>query len=125
MAKTAVLLLFCLLSGAAGQSLNCNFENKFCNYKQDTSDTFDWVWNTKGNGGINNGPATDHTLLSPQPIKTIAGNANGANCVFPFTYNKKTYTNCININHPYKWCSTTSNYDKDKKWGNCIPKGKK
>ena len=36
-----------------------------------------------------------------------------SNCKFPFTYNKKTYTNCTtdgdNGNRP--WCSLTSNYE--------------
>jgi hypothetical protein len=52
--------------------------------------------------------------------QTEGGNANGASCVFPFTYQGKTYDSCINDNNGCEmWCGTTANYDTDKKWGNC------
>lgn len=54
-------------------------------------------------------------------VKTEGGNGNGAPCKFPFTYRKKEYTACtdIGVKKGYTWCSTTSNYDTDKKWGYC------
>ena len=44
-------------------------------------------------------------------------------CEFPFTYNGTEYNQCITktktgVDNP--WCSHTSDYDKDKKWGYCI-----
>ena len=51
---------------------------------------------------------------------TELGNANGARCVFPFIYKGVTYTACTSIDHFRNWCATTSNYDRDRLWGNCI-----
>ncbi len=47
----------------------------------------------------------------------------GAPCFFPFIYKDTSYEQCINADnekdHELYWCSTTSNYDVDKKRGNC------
>lgn len=45
----------------------------------------------------------------------------GEVCVFPFTLLNKSYTDCTKEARTdgRKWCSTTSNYDTDKKWGFC------
>ena len=52
---------------------------------------------------------------------TTAGNANGAACAFPFTYGGVLYSTCINTNNNgVLWCATTTNYDTDNKWGNCV-----
>merc|ERR1711868_310696 len=51
--------------------------------------------------------------------KTTGGNAKGAACVFPFKYGHKTYTSCTTVAHNHLWCATTSDYNKDKKWGDC------
>lgn len=40
-------------------------------------------------------------------------------CYFPFSYNGKLYSSCINLDQPEYWCSFTSNYDTDKQRGNC------
>ncbi|XP_050994418.1 LOW QUALITY PROTEIN: cation-independent mannose-6-phosphate receptor [Labeo rohita] len=42
-------------------------------------------------------------------------------CIFPFKFMKKTYTECTNDGKTdgRKWCATTSDYDKDQKWGFC------
>ena len=41
-------------------------------------------------------------------------------CKFPYQYNGRQYFVCITIeNNGVRWCATTSNYDTDKKWGNC------
>ncbi|XP_067429257.1 cation-independent mannose-6-phosphate receptor [Thunnus thynnus] len=44
-------------------------------------------------------------------------------CVFPFTFMKKTYTDCTTDHRTdgKKWCATTDNYDGDGKWGLCSP----
>ncbi|XP_041660412.1 cation-independent mannose-6-phosphate receptor [Cheilinus undulatus] len=45
----------------------------------------------------------------------------GEVCVFPFIHMKKSYTECTKegLTNGKKWCSTTANYDTDKKWGFC------
>lgn len=45
----------------------------------------------------------------------------GEVCVFPFTLMKKQYTDCTTDESTdgRKWCATTSNYDRDRKWGFC------
>lgn len=42
-------------------------------------------------------------------------------CVFPFTFMKKSYTECTTEGRTdgKKWCATTSNYDLDRKGGLC------
>ncbi|EDO47787.1 predicted protein [Nematostella vectensis] len=104
--------------GAIAQtSPDCDFEKGMC-YTQDSTDTFDWTWD------IANSPLTDHTTtVTSGSTFTTAGNGQGAPCVFPFTYSGTKYSSCITSNHNYRWCSTTSNYDKDAKWGNCLPSG--
>ena len=52
---------------------------------------------------------------------TEGGNANGASCVFPFTFNGASFTECTDLeNRGVKWCSTTPNYDANRQWGRCI-----
>ena len=58
------------------------------------------------------------------PVKTTNGNANGANCVFPFKYNGVNHYQCTYENHPgfdfKKWCCTEPDCDKPgSKWGDC------
>ena len=54
-------------------------------------------------------------------VYTLSGNDNNAPCVFPFIYDGMTFTECTSKGdkHNRVWCATTSNYDKDKKWGYC------
>ncbi|MEQ2262533.1 hypothetical protein XENORESO_014772, partial [Xenotaenia resolanae] len=42
-------------------------------------------------------------------------------CVFPFTFMKKMFNECTTEGRTdgRKWCATTSNYDRDQKWGFC------
>jgi hypothetical protein len=57
-------------------------------------------------------------------IKTTDGNANGADCVFPFIYKKKNYQKCIFDEKKQEyWCGTTTYFDTDKKYGICKLKG--
>lgn len=48
------------------------------------------------------------------------GNDGGSPCVFPFIYRNEVYTACTMANHNALWCATTSNYDLDARWGNCV-----
>ena len=63
---------------------------------------------------------TYYLAAGVEQLWTVGGNAEGAPCVFPFFYNGKNYTQCTEKNEPHAWCSTTKNYNKDKKWGFCI-----
>lgn len=45
-------------------------------------------------------------------------------CVFPFTYKGQKHYKCIIDWVWMPWCATTSNFDKDKKWENCLPRSK-
>ena len=42
-------------------------------------------------------------------------------CVFPFTFKGKKYYKCIIDWVWMPWWATTSNFDKDGKWENCLP----
>ena len=50
---------------------------------------------------------------------TVGGNSEGRPCVFPFQYKNVLYNSCTTTNHNRRWCSTTANYDRDGKWGEC------
>lgn len=53
----------------------------------------------------------------------MGGNAQGANCFFPFIYSGKLTYKCITDNNDGKlWCATTPSYDDDRVWGNCDGK---
>ena len=45
-----------------------------------------------------------------------------SSCVFPFTYNKVQYYDCLTAaeNRTKPWCATTENYDTDKRWAYCM-----
>jgi hypothetical protein len=53
---------------------------------------------------------------------TVAGNANGAFCQFPFRYKGTMYYECTRIDNKRPWCSTTADYDVEKRWGVCSGK---
>jgi len=65
---------------------------------------------------------TDHSYIQCTPviggiesdIATTGGNAQGANCVFPFMSGRQLYDDC-----KMGWCATTENYDTDRKFGYC------
>ncbi|KAK9397126.1 hypothetical protein NXF25_020487, partial [Crotalus adamanteus] len=44
-------------------------------------------------------------------------------CVFPFIYQGKSYSSCIEIDSlNLPWCATTANYDKSPQWKYCDTK---
>lgn len=61
------------------------------------------------------------TLGAGPAVKTRYGNSEGAMCHFPFTFEGQTYTTCTTEGRDdnLPWCSTTADYDKDKKFGFC------
>ncbi|KGL73953.1 Macrophage mannose receptor 1, partial [Tinamus guttatus] len=52
---------------------------------------------------------------------TLGGNAFGAPCVFPFKANGEWHAQCIPLSNDAGslWCATTSDFDRDKLFGNC------
>uniref|UniRef100_A0A8V0XRY1 Macrophage mannose receptor 1 n=1 Tax=Gallus gallus TaxID=9031 RepID=A0A8V0XRY1_CHICK len=56
-----------------------------------------------------------------EDIYTLGGNNFGAPCVFPFKFNDKWFAECIRKTDDAStlWCATTSDFDKDQRFGNC------
>ena len=52
----------------------------------------------------------------------VAVTQEGEVCVFPFLFQKSPYSQCTTEGRTdgKLWCSTTSDYDKDRKWGFCV-----
>ncbi|KAG5270064.1 hypothetical protein AALO_G00188260 [Alosa alosa] len=52
---------------------------------------------------------------------TLGGNADGSPCKFPFTFQGDSYDGCTTQGRDdgYRWCATTEDYDRDKKYGFC------
>ena len=62
-------------------------------------------------------------VVSCLNLSLLVKTTNGTNCVFPFIYRKKKYSQCLPYNGK-KWCATVPNYDKVPTWGYCLPTGK-
>ncbi|KAG9473740.1 hypothetical protein GDO78_004178 [Eleutherodactylus coqui] len=54
-------------------------------------------------------------------LYTFDGNSDGQPCVFPFIFDGESYSSCTKEGRDdgYRWCGTTANYDKDRKYGFC------
>ncbi|XP_059978922.1 matrix metalloproteinase-9 [Lagenorhynchus albirostris] len=54
-------------------------------------------------------------------LYTQDGNADGKPCVFPFTFESRSYSACTTDGRSdgYRWCATTASYDQDKLYGFC------
>uniref|UniRef100_A0A672YPW8 Lymphocyte antigen 75-like n=1 Tax=Sphaeramia orbicularis TaxID=375764 RepID=A0A672YPW8_9TELE len=69
------------------------------------------------------GGSQDNICQRPyRVIHTTNGNSAGAPCDFPFKYNDTWYHGCLpHVENPgLSWCSTTPDYDKDRKNGDCL-----
>ncbi|ROI84218.1 Lymphocyte antigen 75 [Anabarilius grahami] len=69
------------------------------------------------------GGSLDNICQRPyRRMHTSGGNSNGAPCEFPFLYNGTWHHNCLpgTDDRTLDWCSTTANYDLEKKWGTCL-----
>ncbi|KAM9248266.1 matrix metalloproteinase-9 [Dugong dugon] len=54
-------------------------------------------------------------------LYTQNGNADGKPCVFPFTFEGRSYSACTTDGRSdgHRWCATTANYDQDRLYGFC------
>ncbi|KAM8829369.1 matrix metalloproteinase-9 isoform 2-T4 [Synchiropus picturatus] len=61
------------------------------------------------------------TLGKGPVVKTRYGNAEGALCHFPFTFEGKSYSSCTTEGRTdnLPWCATTADYSRDQKFGFC------
>ncbi|NWU97744.1 MRC1 protein, partial [Upupa epops] len=59
-----------------------------------------------------------------EDIYTLGGNAFGAPCVFPFKFRGKWYAKCLPRSGDARslWCAASSDFDKDRVFGNCPQK---
>ncbi|XP_037673819.1 cation-independent mannose-6-phosphate receptor [Choloepus didactylus] len=83
-----------------------------------------------GNKGISFGRLASMSLdYRHQDEAVILSYVNGDNCppetdegdpcVFPFTFNGKSYSDCTFEGRANLWCATTADYDRDHEWGFC------
>lgn len=58
-------------------------------------------------------------------LYTEHGNADGKPCVFPFTFEGRSYSACTTDGRSdgNRWCATTASYDQDKLYGFCPTRG--
>ncbi|NXJ76389.1 MMP2 collagenase, partial [Trogon melanurus] len=56
-----------------------------------------------------------------ESLFTMGGNGDGQPCKFPFKFQGQSYDQCTTEGRTdgYRWCGTTEDYDRDKKYGFC------
>ncbi|XP_077400438.1 hepatocyte growth factor activator serine protease [Vanacampus margaritifer] len=68
------------------------------------------------------GPA-HKTVISKEPYtksqKVVT--TSGKECALPFRQGGRIHHHCITVIASRPWCSLTSNFDRDRKWGFCLP----
>jgi hypothetical protein len=55
-------------------------------------------------------------------VQTTDNTGASASCVFPFEINGTLYYECVTglEGRANPWCSTTFDYDQDRRWGYCV-----
>lgn len=63
------------------------------------------------------------TIFDAVPVVN-GGTAHGESCIFPYLFQGKEYSDCTTDGRGdgRLWCSTSYEYDLDKKWGFCESK---
>ena len=55
------------------------------------------------------------------PVQTYGGTADGAPCVFPFSYKEEDHTECIMADRDRPWCVTNgTGSGNETSWGYCM-----
>lgn len=64
-------------------------------------------------------------FILPTALFTMGGNGEGQPCKFPFKFQGQSYDQCTTEGRTdgYRWCGTTEDYDRDKKYGFCPETG--
>ena len=61
-------------------------------------------------------------ISSGAVVPTVGGTGLNEPCAFPYVYGGENYYQCISTRHGRPWCGTTTQYDDDELWGNCLSK---
>ncbi|XP_031437958.2 cation-independent mannose-6-phosphate receptor, partial [Clupea harengus] len=123
------------LSGAVQVPTNSSvFKINVCGTIPDSACQNSAVCQLKGAQGVSFGNSKamslDYKREDQTVIMTYAGGDlcppvtdKGELCVFPMKYMTETLTSCTTsgMTDGRLWCATTSDYNKDKKWGYCPP----
>lgn len=81
-----------------------------------------WRADCRGCGLRIRGKYSKRTALCGN-VMTSSSDWGHPDCVFPFTYNGETYTECTSVDNDGMWCATASVYSDDQ-WVDCTQQGK-